>query len=856
MTTYEPDRIFVGGLPPTCSTDDQLGAFFNTIGAVREAKVFVDLHTGRSKGFGFVTFESPSAVEAAIANDANNVIDGKWVSVKRCEQGGQTKWPGGASSVEEAGLWVRGLPLDYTDLLLRQFFEQYGQVVDCKVLPRKYPNNPDAAGLVRMGSPEQAQWCVDNLSNQTPLGFPVAMSIKFSSRASGGLQQQQQQQHQHQQQHQRGGYPGGGGGGGGRSLPIVPPHTHRPPPQGDAALTPDVIAQAAQLLANSGGSSDVIAAIANLATSAQDGGGGGGGGCRQPSFTASTPGGLPQEAGASNRLWVRGLPRGYTDEMLRELFSQFGQVSDCKVLPQKFPQNPDMAGVVRMSSLELAQWCIDNVSGTMLPGCEVPISMRFARENGDGMPRQQPQQQAFSQPQPQQVFRALTNNPNAMLNSAPPLAAPTRFSQGGGGASASGLPYHQEGGKTFEPDRIFVGGLPHSCDTETLALFFSQFGSVVDASVNTDPGTGKSKGFGFVRFQTVEAVELALLNESQNIIDGKWVRVKRCELAGSQAAGAGPVIGGGAIGSSSAASSLTHQLTAIVNAGGGGGGGGGFGGGFGGGGASASADGNPTGVWIRGLPLEYNEVSLKAFFEQYVEVFDCKVLPRRFPNNPDQAGLVRLASHEMAQWCIDTLNGTQPPGFPLPISCKLSTSTAPVRSGGQDSSLPMMQSSSPAMLEAPQNTNPLPPPADPSVQDRVSSIIASVVAETTAAPAPQQGMEMQPAMMAQPQMSQPVGMGGEYGGYGGAAPPANDYSTVPPAVDYSAAPPVADYGAAPPAPPPPPAVNYGAPPPPAVAYNPALGAPPAGAPAMDYGGEKRPMDGGYEDPQAKFQRMA
>ena len=52
-------RYFVGGLAPQ-TTADSMRAFFSKFGTVVDATVMVDRETGRSKGFGFVTFEDNS----------------------------------------------------------------------------------------------------------------------------------------------------------------------------------------------------------------------------------------------------------------------------------------------------------------------------------------------------------------------------------------------------------------------------------------------------------------------------------------------------------------------------------------------------------------------------------------------------------------------------------------------------------------------------------------------------------------------------------------------------------------------------------------------------------------------------
>lgn len=48
--------------------------------------------------------------------------------------------------------------------------------------------------------------------------------------------------------------------------------------------------------------------------------------------------------------------------------------------------------------------------------------------------------------------------------------------------------------------KLFVGNLPYEVTSEELGEFFSQFGDIEEAVVITDRMTGRSKGYGFVRF--------------------------------------------------------------------------------------------------------------------------------------------------------------------------------------------------------------------------------------------------------------------------------------------------------------------------------------------------------------------
>ena len=63
-------KIYVGNLSYTTS-EDELREFFSQYGNIEDIKLIIDFATGRSKGFGFITFGSARDCESAIA--ANGV---------------------------------------------------------------------------------------------------------------------------------------------------------------------------------------------------------------------------------------------------------------------------------------------------------------------------------------------------------------------------------------------------------------------------------------------------------------------------------------------------------------------------------------------------------------------------------------------------------------------------------------------------------------------------------------------------------------------------------------------------------------------------------------------------------------
>lgn len=73
-------KLFVGGLPFS-TTDDELNQAFSSYGTIVSAVVVKDRDTGRSKGFGFVEFESDDAGKAAISALNGSDMGGRSITV-------------------------------------------------------------------------------------------------------------------------------------------------------------------------------------------------------------------------------------------------------------------------------------------------------------------------------------------------------------------------------------------------------------------------------------------------------------------------------------------------------------------------------------------------------------------------------------------------------------------------------------------------------------------------------------------------------------------------------------------------------------------------------------------------------
>lgn len=72
---------------------------------------------------------------------------------------------------------------------------------------------------------------------------------------------------------------------------------------------------------------------------------------------------------------------------------------------------------------------------------------------------------------------------------------------------------------------VFVKNLDASVDSRTLSETFNMFGPVVSCRVVTDAETGKSKGYGFVQFDSDEAAKKAIDEANGANINGKPIYV-------------------------------------------------------------------------------------------------------------------------------------------------------------------------------------------------------------------------------------------------------------------------------------------------------------------------------------------
>ncbi len=101
------NKIYVGNLSYK-TTDGALREFFAEFGDIEDAVIITERETGRSKGFGFVTFKTANSANDAVQKTDGQMLDGRAIRVNIAQNreggaGGGARSGGGGRSGERSG---------------------------------------------------------------------------------------------------------------------------------------------------------------------------------------------------------------------------------------------------------------------------------------------------------------------------------------------------------------------------------------------------------------------------------------------------------------------------------------------------------------------------------------------------------------------------------------------------------------------------------------------------------------------------------------------------------------------------------------------------------------------------------
>jgi nucleolin len=172
----EPATLFVGRL--SWNIDDAwLQREFEKYPGVTSARVISDRATGRSKGYGYVDFESKTVAEKALEEMQGAELDGRPINVDLSTSKPKSQNPsdrsndraskyGDAKSEPSDTLFIGNLSFDSDRDSVQEFFAEYGPVLGVRLPTHPETEQLKGFGYVQFESSDAAQKALDNLNGQ------------------------------------------------------------------------------------------------------------------------------------------------------------------------------------------------------------------------------------------------------------------------------------------------------------------------------------------------------------------------------------------------------------------------------------------------------------------------------------------------------------------------------------------------------------------------------------------------------------------------------------------------------------------------------------------------------------------
>lgn len=244
-----------------------------------------------------------------------------------------------------------------------------------------------------------------------------------------------------------------------------------------------------------------------------------------------------------DNLYIKHLPVTTDESEVRQVFSQYGTVLQCRVL-----KNPGTcAALVRFSSAEEAQWVMETLQGNIPEGYMNAVEIKYYEPKGKGAEAMGgapvgkggsfsgcwggntgkasgsgviwgPAADFDYGPGKGDLNAAEPHiNGKGAFKGFPPKGQFSMKEIVAGFEKSGALP----GGTGYENNEacLYVSGLPADADDVDLYRLFNPFGAITTRGVKVmKRPDGQCKGFGFVNFQDVDAAQLAIASFHDTVL--------------------------------------------------------------------------------------------------------------------------------------------------------------------------------------------------------------------------------------------------------------------------------------------------------------------------------------------------
>jgi len=149
----EAGKVFVGGLSWE-TTQESLLSYFSKFGEVIDCVVMKNADSGRSRGFGFVTFSDPNNIDS-VTKACPHTLDGRTIDPKPCNPRSMQK---PKKNIPYPKVFLGGLPSSITETDLRTYFSRYGEVMEVVIMYDQEKKKARGFGFLSFGDED----AVDN----------------------------------------------------------------------------------------------------------------------------------------------------------------------------------------------------------------------------------------------------------------------------------------------------------------------------------------------------------------------------------------------------------------------------------------------------------------------------------------------------------------------------------------------------------------------------------------------------------------------------------------------------------------------------------------------------------------------
>lgn len=147
QSKLEPEvcrKVFVGSLSYN-TNEEALRNYFSKFGELVDSVIMKESKTGKSRGFGFVTYTKSSMVDE-LQKARPHKLDGRELETKRATPREESGKPGAESTTKK--LFVGAIKEGLGENELKEYFGKYGKIEDCVIMKDKETNKLRGFGFV------------------------------------------------------------------------------------------------------------------------------------------------------------------------------------------------------------------------------------------------------------------------------------------------------------------------------------------------------------------------------------------------------------------------------------------------------------------------------------------------------------------------------------------------------------------------------------------------------------------------------------------------------------------------------------------------------------------------------------